>query len=178
MLVFVGLLRIWARVCFFVITMQLEGASPHAFSPGISMNHWCPHPDPVSTRSRFVPRNLTTSRHSQIFLDGAFGVQIVQFHTHTSIRSNKSHPYAAALTHLVLGGCLLLLLQPTFLSFQPWLQMPSEVILSDCITIHLQRSSLTVSTPIINVVACYPTAVQSQKKQILNRCSIFFLKAT
>lgn len=103
---------------FSVITMHLEGTAPHAFSPGISMNHWCPHPDPVSTRSCFVPRNLTTSHLSQIFLDGAFGVQIVQFHMHTSVRPNKSHPYTAALTHVFLRGCLLLP-QPTFLSFQP-----------------------------------------------------------
>lgn len=88
---------------FFVITVHLEGTAPHTFSPGIYMNHWCPHPDPVSTRSCFVPRNLTTSQLSQIFLDGAFGVQIVQFHMHTSVRPNKSHSYTAisTLTHVV-----------------------------------------------------------------------------
>lgn len=32
--------------------------APHTFSLGIYMNPWCPHPDPVSTRSCFVPRNV------------------------------------------------------------------------------------------------------------------------
>lgn len=145
---------------------------------------WYLYESLVSTsRSSFYPIMLRPTQRN-----GAFGVQIVQFHMHTSVRPNKSHsvtPVSALIQ--VAGSCYRKEEVFFFFNNNHSFLFPALTAttfwsnLADCITIHLQWSSLTVSTPIINVVARYPTAVQSQKKnQILNRCRgsmIFFLKA-